>query len=44
MGIMNGKSFAHLDLTIALDIVYKQYNGTMLIIIFFQLLVCFGGC
>lgn len=34
MGIMNGESFAHLDLTIALDIVYKEYNDYIINYIF----------
>lgn len=48
MGIMNGKYFAHLDLTIALDIVYKEYNGTMLINDIFSVVCVFwrllGSC
>lgn len=44
MSVMNGKSFAHLDLTIALDIVYKEYNGTMFINYIFSVVSVMLGC
>lgn len=37
---MNGKSFAQLDLTVVLDIEYKEYNAIMFVdfLYFFQLI------